>query len=62
MLPGLCGASVRHGLSIQHPFLLCEVAITDATGIGIDAREQLPVNGKRLIRCKAKGTLGQRHI
>ena len=57
--PQLRGATVEHGCSIQHPFPLCDVVITDMSCMRIDAGKQLPVNGNILIGCKTKCALGQ---
>ena len=52
----LRSAAVEYSRAIQHPLLLCDVIIPNASGMRIDSGEQLPVDGDIFIRCKTKGT------
>ena len=48
------GASIEHGCPVRHPFLFCDIVITDAPGMGIDAGKQPPVDGDILVRPELK--------
>ena len=58
--PNLRSAAIKHGRSGEYPFPLRDVVIPDASGMRIDASEQLPVDGDIFIRRKTKGTLGKK--